>query len=281
MIHRFNIVRNDVFRGINDTTSSALATGKMISGGRTPAIKGTTCNMHQQELVVQHALGLRGRTKNKQIVDSFDKGKNLRDKCKVFVSKLMNKKTKNLFKKYQTYCKDVLHCATNRLEIPNDTRVSGVFRMYESLLRSKHALTKFCTLSDEKEKFKDILLSDEDWKFLAQTYSILQVMNVVAMCSQKDSVDMNCFSFFVVVQARFLLTTKKVFTVPKLSEYWEPTSPMKEIPSNDLEAAQLLEDSRTLLKRFQLEFDHYFVSPDSDQILMMVFHPLMLRKGFP
>jgi hypothetical protein len=30
-----------------------------------------------------------------------------------------------------------------------------------------------------------------------------------------------------------------------------------------------------------LEFDHYFASPDSDQILMMVFHPLMLRKGFP
>jgi hypothetical protein len=49
MIHRFNIVGNDVFRGINDTTSSALATGKMISGGRAPAIKGTTCNMHQQE----------------------------------------------------------------------------------------------------------------------------------------------------------------------------------------------------------------------------------------
>jgi hypothetical protein len=195
-----------------------------------------------------NTLGLQGRPKNKQIVDSFDKGKNLRDKCKVFVSKLMNKKTKNVFKKYQKYCKDEMHCNTNCLEIPNDTRVSGVFQMYESLLRSKHAVTNFCTLSNKSDKFKEILLSDDEWKFLAQTYSILQVMNVVAMCSQKDSVDMNCFSFFVVVQARFLLTTKKVFTVPKLSEYWAPTCSMKEIPSNDLDANDLLEDARNLLK---------------------------------
>jgi hypothetical protein len=120
MIRRYNIVGNDVFCGINNTTSSALATGKMISGGQTPAIKGTTCNMHQQELVVQHALGLRGRTMNKQTIDSFDKGKDLRDKCKVFVAKLMNKKTKNLFKKYHKYCEEVMNENTNCLEIPND-----------------------------------------------------------------------------------------------------------------------------------------------------------------
>jgi hypothetical protein len=154
MSRRYNIVGNDVFRGINNTTSNSLATGNLISGGQTPAIKGTTYNMHQQDLVVQHALGLWRRTKNKQITDLFDKGKDLRDKCKVFVSKLMNKKTENLFKKYQKYCFDVMHKNTNCLEIPNVTRVSSVFCMHESLLCAKHSVTSFCTNSDEKTNLK-------------------------------------------------------------------------------------------------------------------------------
>jgi hypothetical protein len=100
------------------------------------------------------------------------------------------------------------------------------------------------------------LLSDDDWKFVAQTYSILQVMNVIAMCSQKDSVDMNCFLYFVVVQAQFLLTMKKDLKMPKLTTYWSPTLNMKEIPCNTFDAEELLDNSRTLLTRFQNEFGH-------------------------
>jgi hypothetical protein len=55
---RYGITAQDVFRGVNDTTSAALRTGLLLSSGRGPAEKGTTCFMHAQELVLKHALGL-------------------------------------------------------------------------------------------------------------------------------------------------------------------------------------------------------------------------------
>jgi hypothetical protein len=50
--------------------------------------------MHAQELVVVHALGLKKRTLDKAIIDKFPEGLHLRNKAKILVSKLMNKKQK-------------------------------------------------------------------------------------------------------------------------------------------------------------------------------------------
>ena len=105
----YDITVDDVRRGINDTTSAALLTGTTISGGRQPKIKGTTCHMHAQELVVTHALGLRTRRKRGfGVVDEFESGKLLRDAVKKLVSKIMDKKAKSRFVKYKEFCKNKL-----------------------------------------------------------------------------------------------------------------------------------------------------------------------------
>jgi hypothetical protein len=136
MLLRYDITIDDVRRGVNDTTSAALLTGTTISGGRQPKTKGTTCHMHAQELVVTHALGLRTRRKRGVgVVDEFESGKLLRDSVKILVSKIMDKKAKSRFVKYKDYCKRTLSMDVIKLLIPNETRVSGVFTMYESLLR--------------------------------------------------------------------------------------------------------------------------------------------------
>jgi hypothetical protein len=280
ILDRYNITIDDVFRGINDTTSSAKATGLLIAQNRAPLIKGQSCNMHAQELVVTHALGLRKRSKNNVIIDKFEESLALKEKVKALVSKIMNKKQKHIFKKYTDYCKQLFNYNVIKLEIPNDTRVSGVFRMYDTLLRSKHAIVNYCTYGNDKRLFNDLMLSDDEWQMVAETHAVLKITNLLAMSSQTQSVDQNCMSFFNVHTARYLLTTKEQFRVVQLKRINSPTTLMKDNKYDNCKTTGLLDFTNQLINRFHIEFDNYFKEPDSDQILMMVFHPLMMRAGF-
>lgn len=234
--------------------------------------------MHSQELVVQHALGLRQRSRNKQTWDSFLPGKTLRDKSRALVTKIMDKKAKKGFPKYATFCANKLKVEVRKLELPNDTRVSGVFLMYESMLRSYRCITSYCR-SEEKD-FKDLVLTTADWQLLAETHSILQVMNCVAMTSQQESVESNCFSYYQVVTARYCLANVKKFRVVDLNGYWSPSEEVSNIEAKQLLREDMMPESLVLINRFEQEFKNYFEHPDSDQLLMMVFNPVMVWMGF-
>jgi hypothetical protein len=278
---RYGITLNDVLRGINDTTNSALLTGLLLAEGRAPAIRGTTCQMHAQELVVQHALGLRKRTKNGDDVDTFEPGRLLAKKVRVLVSKIMDKRSKNKFTKYIEYCSKDLTTEVNRLITPNDTRVSGIFLMFESVLRSRTCIMMYTTVSSERAVYKDIGLNDIDWQFIAEIHSILKVMNLLAMTSQQQSVESNCFSYYHVVSARFYLKSSSEFPVIDINkDNWKPTTEMSKIPTTLILKENLMAHTVELIDRFEAEFLNYFKAPDSDQILMMVFHPLMAWMGF-
>ena len=58
MCHRYGITGDDVFRSVSDTSPNAVKAGLLVSRNRSPEIKGTTCIMHAQELVLKPALGL-------------------------------------------------------------------------------------------------------------------------------------------------------------------------------------------------------------------------------
>ena len=278
---RYGITLNDILRGVNDTTNSALLTGLLLAEGRAPAIKGTTCQMHAQELVVQHAFGLRKRRKNGDDIDKFEPGSLLAKKVRVLVSKIMDKRSKNKFTKYIEYCSKDLMTEVNRLVIPNDTRVSGVFLMFQSVLRSRNCIMMYTTVSSERAVYKDINLDDLDWQFIAETHCILKVTNVLAMTSQQQSVESNCFSYYHVVSARYYLKNSLEFPVIDLkNDRWKPTTEVSKIPTTLISKDNLMGSTIQLIERFEKEFLHYFKSPDSDQILMMVFHPLMSWMGF-
>lgn len=278
LLQSFGITIDDVYRGVNDTTNSALRTGLTIADGRCPKVKGTTCQMHTQELVVQHALGIRQRSRNKNAWDYFHAGKSLRDKSRDLVKKIMDKKTKKGFPKFTKFCETKLKMMVRKLEVPNDTRVSGVFVMYESLLRSYRCVTAFCKA--EEKDFKDIELNEKEWQFLAETHSILQVMNSVALTSQQESVESNCFSYYQVVTARYYLSNVKKFRVIDLNGYWSPMDDLKKIETKMLLREELLDVTQELICRFEKEFQNYFSRPDSDQLLMMVFNPVIVWMGF-
>ena len=237
--------------------------------------------MHAQELVVQHALGLRRRSRNGKDIDKFEPGNNLAKKVRVLVSKIMDKRSKNKFTKYIEYCSKDLTTEVNRLIIPNDTRVSGVFLMYESVLRSRTCIMMYTTVSSERAVYKDISLDDNDWQFIAETHSILKVMNLLAMTSQQQSVESNCFSYYHVVSARYYLKASTEFPIIDLkNDHWKPTTEISKIPTTFILKENLMATTVELIDRFENEFLHYFKAPDSDQILMMVFHPLMAWLGF-
>lgn len=275
----FGITQDDVFRGINDTTNSALRTGITIAGGRVPKVKGTTCYMHAQELVVQHALGLRQRSVNKKIVDEFAVGKALKDKVKILVSKIMDKRNKQRFIWYSDYVKKYLKMDVRKLELPNDTRVSGVFLMYESVLRSKKAISMYCSGGNESLEYLPLALTDPEWDLLAETYTVLKYMNVVAMTSQQQSIDSNCLSYYSVCYARFFMESSNSFDIMNLSQHWTPATDPNSIPVVTLQLQQLPPETRELKQRLIKEFDHYFAGPDSDHLSMMIFHPVMVWQG--
>ena len=267
---------------MNDTTSAALLTGTTISGGRQPKIKGTTCHMHAQELVVTHALGLRTRRKRGiGVVDEFASGKLLRDAVKKLVSKIMDKKAKSRFVKYRDFCKRTLTMDVIKLLIPNETRVSGVFTMYESLLRSMKCITQYCLLSTEANLYADLILTEAQWTSVAETYALLLTTNRLAMTSQIDSVDANCFSYYNVAKTRdsLLKITQMGINVIDVNSGWAPTMEPSTLPTVHKEYFELQPETKTLIDRFVNEYDTYFPFPDSDQIQMMLLHPVMTWKG--
>lgn len=122
-------------------------------------------------------------------------------------------------------------------------------------------------------------LSEQDWQSVAETHAVLKTMNVLAMTSQKESVDSNCFSYFSVASARFFVESKKKLKVVDITATWNPSCSVSKLPMITMELEHLLPDTRYLMERLVKEFDHYFKGPDSDQIMMMVFHPVMVWRG--
>jgi hypothetical protein len=76
ILRRINIVTDDDWRGINDN-ATAKYVGRLISGGRIPINSTSTCIMHSGNLVLDHALGTKIRTKNRVVIDCFAEGKNI------------------------------------------------------------------------------------------------------------------------------------------------------------------------------------------------------------
>jgi hypothetical protein len=258
-----------------------LRTGLLVSSGRAPVEKGTTCFMHAQELVVKHALGLNPRKgRGGQPNDEFASGVELRDRVKTWLSRIMDKKSKTRFNKYKDFCKSRLGVDVIRFALPNDTRVGGVSLMYESALRSRKTLIQYCNNSAEAMQYDGLKLTELEWIRLAESYAILSIAHSLAMLSQQESADSNCFSYFQVASARYAICKQPTIKVFDMSVLWDPVTELDKIPTTKKGRDKLSAETNELVKRFDDEFKRYFPKPDSDQLVMMVLHPVMVWMGF-
>lgn len=273
------MIPQDIFRGINDTTSAAIKAGQLIASGR-KAVGGTTCGMHTTKLIIKHATGLKERKRNGVVIDSFAESVNLRKKVWGMASKIMDKKAKKRFEEYNKTCNGIYGCPARRLELPNDTRVSGLYRLFVSFLRARHLIcvcSNSCSFSDV---ITDFILTNHEWQVLAEFESILRTMNALAMTSQRDDPGWIAFSWFEVTLSKAkLFSNNAVFKVFDTSVMWSPQSSTDEIPLITSRTEGLHEESKELLKRIKKEFDTYFPLPDSDQVIAMYIHPVMVSYG--
>ena len=280
-LYRYGIELSDVFRGINDTTNSALLTGKLLSEGRVPE-KGArhTCYMHTQELVVNHAFGLKERNKNNAVSDSFKPGKNITKKVRDLCATIMNRKMKGLFRELNDLCIAEFGCKALMLELPNDTRVSGTFKMFVSCLRSKELIKLFCKKCKNPEKFTHLQMMQTEWIFLTEIEAVMRYCNVLAMESQTETAGYNCFAYYCVCYCRKQLTTFKSLEIMDVRMSWAPNTRVEDIPKISADRDTLSIDTLEFVNRLIKEYTTYFPYPDSDMVLMMAVHPIMQWNGY-
>ena len=239
-----------------------------------------TCLMHTQELVVTHALGIRTRKCKGKVVDSFEKGKSLRDKVKGLLSFIMDGKAKGRFREYCIYVSE--HTGTKGLvlELPNETRVAGTYRMFLSCLRSKKAITQFSTTSSHADKMVDSVLTRTEWNVLAELESILLECHELAMESQVDCVGASSYSYYAVRECKERLKSADMFEVIDIKQSYLPSTIRSELGKCTIERDSLSETATELLTRLDGEFLKYFPKPDEDQLLAMFFHPYFVWSGY-
>ena len=154
--------------------------------------------MHAQELVLKHALGLANRSKGKVLIDSFEPGKKLRDTCKKFASLIMDKKTKGRFLEYEGLSMKTYKVKPIKLKLPGDTRVSGVYSLYESLLRAESLLQVLVGASQYTHVYSTCIIDNESWQLIAEFESVMSLTHHLAMVSQSEEPGEIAFSWFEV-----------------------------------------------------------------------------------
>jgi hypothetical protein len=54
-----------------------------------------------------------------------------------------------------------MNVEVDHIIIPNETRVSSVYYMYESILRSMFAVNLYCKFSPERNEYKSLMLTEK------------------------------------------------------------------------------------------------------------------------
>ena len=277
--YRYGIEFSDVFRSVSDTTNSAVAAGSIISEGRSGRGGGTTCVMHTQELCLKHALGVCVRKRSGVVVDSFEEGKSLRDRVKLFASKVMDKKAKGRFAEYNRVCLDSYRTPALKIALPNDTRVSGTFLLFSDILRARGLILLYEGKTVYSQVYKDCVLKTDEWKLIAEFEAVMRCTNLLALSSQTEIVGEIAFAWLEVINCKARLGPKRSFNVIDITQTWEPTRSRDEIPCAKVERAQLHPTTRTFIQRLLIEFENYFPHPDGDQLLATNLHPIMHFSG--
>jgi hypothetical protein len=192
----------------------------------------------------------------------------------------MDKKAKGRFRELNKLCQEYLQCEANKLEIPNETRVSGTYKMYLSALRSRRIIILYLTNSKDNQRFQDVVLSNFEWQFVAETEALLRASDILAMQTQKDAVNSNIFSYFYIAKTRGIIKRINQLQVFSLDKSWTPKTKVEDIDKVLIKKEDLMDETKTLMERLIVEFDKYFPQPDSDQLLMMSLHPIMVKLGF-
>jgi hypothetical protein len=193
---------------------------------------------------------------------------------------IMEKKSKGRFREYNDYCFYNFGCKAPILEIPNDTCVSGTYRMFLSCIKAKKLLILFCANCKNPEVFKNIQLNTHDWQLLSEMEAVMRNCHNLAVESLIEAPGYNCFSYYSVLHCRSNLNCIRQLQCYDVRRSWSPITPLKDIDTIGLEKQLLCKETQEFIERLNNEYKRYFPAPDDDQKVMMVFHPYIVWNGF-
>jgi hAT family C-terminal dimerisation region len=274
VLARVGITLDDVLSSVNDTTNSAVKTGRLLAG------TDGDCKMHVSSLMVEHAIGKRTRKQNGEIVDSFPVHERLRVKHRAVVVYLFGGKSKGRYYAYQDRC-NRLGKGTIRVSLDNDTRVAGTQRLFQFQLRSMYCQEiYFGTQSEEVRKKK---ITAAEWELTAQFEAVTRDVVQLNFSSQVDNRVNICHSWLFVCRGNAKIN-KQTYDVVDLSQQdstlgWGANRLFQNLPKKKMKVEDLTAEARELRRRIQDEFEDYLGDPDDDQLRALWLCPVMMTVG--
>lgn len=273
---RYGITPFDIYSAENDNTNSAVAAGRMIAGSN----ENNNCHMHTTELVLGHALGMKTRTKSGRVIDSNVVAEAIRTSAQ----KVCVEANGSGNKKYKTA--NTSRCDSPiKLFVPNDTRVGGIAKMYESMIRSYWALAQY-----HKTEKPSIILSAIDWKTIAEIYGTLDVLTKFEFATQTSAFGAIGMNIVMIKNIEHEYQHQQVFTVPDLKATpWLCTTAIRDIPtiqvtSNDEkiddDTVKMMEVGVNLVRRIANEVRKYWTKRlYMSDLLAFALHPVGVSIG--
>jgi hypothetical protein len=201
ILARNGITPRDICCSVNDTTTTAVATGRLLGRG-----EDVNCMMHMCNLVAEHARGKRVRTRNRVIIDEFPEIEALRKKIQLLIKYITSKKAKQRFVQYKKRNENVGK-KTIKMGLDNDTRISGTHRMFRQMIRSRYCIP--VNFNQELPSVcKKYNLTDEEWQILAGAEAVIRPICNLSYTSQTDSRPTSGVSWLKVVNCKLSVVRK-------------------------------------------------------------------------
>ena len=180
---RFGIIADlDAARGANDNANNAAKATELITKmfGR--------CVMHLLELMMEHALGIKKRNMDGNVVDQNPSAELVCAYVKSFVGVMMDGRSK----RYTEYVKMMTSLGRKCIQftVPNSTRVAGCHIMYQNMIKSRWNLYAFHKRDKEPDWAEKVELSNNQWLEVAQMEGIISYGAGLAIAVQSDTWDL-------------------------------------------------------------------------------------------
>lgn len=164
---RCGITQQDIFRVVSDTAATARCASRLMESSEFPrTYEGTSCTMHSVELIMKHALGRVPRKKN--YCRLFSCCRSVAAEGVEYNSNIIQQEKKHLWMEYSKVGEEKYGEKPNKIDAPNETRISGTFLMYRNVLRSKYLLDYFLRYKEQDNNKICDMLTHNEWVMLAE-----------------------------------------------------------------------------------------------------------------
>ena len=194
----------------------------------------------------------------------------------------MNKKSKKRWKEFiklARYSNEHIP----RLIVPNETRVSGGYMMFQSAVRAKCVLIFMHSRSEWAEQYKKLMLSADEWNLVAEFESVMKYTHELAMKCQTNHPGEMAYGWLNVCGVREKLKDDlgDHFKVVDVNGKPYPAfRPRNQLIMTAKRRSELHKSTQEFLDRLVVNMGIYFPKADDDQLIGMNLHLLFHWSGF-